>query len=358
MKLTAILFILLAFVIETLAQPQTQPEGNVISRRSSLRVMPLYQRWSSDSSAFSEFSSVVSVYQPVSRNASVSLYGSFGSASGDLTSLSGAAEVQLSGNYFLESANLIFSLGLGIPSGKKKLTGDEFLTSVFITNNVFRFQVPHFGTGFNLAPGIIWALPVNDDFVLGLGASFQYRGSYNPLENLGSYDPGDEVSETVGLDVRIDETSSLSGDVVFTHYGKDKLDGSDVFSPGNKVLGVLQFKKYFSLDELLLLATFRTKAKPDIGIGNNQPNQAEVLGAYTAHFTDKVVVQFSLEGRFFQETTAPFSGYNLVGVGVMPEFTLSESVRVPLRIKYMNGKATNSGALSGIEAGLGLVVSY
>lgn len=366
MKLKIIFFVVLACVVEALSQPRTQQEENVVSQRGSLQILPLYQRWTLDNAAFSQASSVLSLYQPVMRDANVSMRGSFGSASGDITSLSGLADVQLSGNYYLESANLVFSLGVGIPSGKKKLTPTEFLTSMLLTNNVFRLQVPHFGTGFNFAPGLVWAIPVNDDFVLGLGATYQYRGSFSPLEGFGSYDPGDEVSGTVGLDIRIDETSSLSADVIYTYYNKDKVDGLQIFAPGGKVLAALQYKKYFNLDELFFLVTFRTKAKADIAIGNLlqplntrvEPNQGEVLAAYTVHFNKQIAMQFLVEGRFFQQTTAPLSGFNLFGIGIMPEFFLSESVAIPLRIKYVYGKSKTNGKLSGIEAGLGVVVQY
>ncbi|MEK7249355.1 MAG: hypothetical protein AAB209_02925 [Bacteroidota bacterium] len=358
MKLNATLLALLVLAIETFAQPQSQQEANVISQRGSLQIQPLYQRWSLDSSAFSEASSVLSVYQPVSRSASLSLYGSFGSASGDVTPLRGLTDVQLSGNYYLESANLVFSLGVGIPSGKKKLAPDEFLTSILLTNNVFRLQVPHFGAGFSLSPGVIWALPLSDDFVVGLGATFQYRGPFSPLQNFGTYDPGEEVSGTIGLDVRVDETSTLSADVVYTRYGKDKLDGVEALAPGDKVFAALQFKKYFNMDQLLFLATYRTKAKAEIAPGFLQPNQAELFTAYTAHFTDRFAMQFSFEGRFFQETSAPFSGFRLLGAGVTPEFTISDNLTIPLRFKYTYGKGPNDAKLSGIDAGVGIVLSY
>ncbi len=84
----------------------------------------------------------------------------------------------------------------------------------------------------------------------------------------------------------------------------------------------------------------------------------EILGAYTVRFSDALSTQFSLEGRFFQETSIAFSEYNLFGVGLMPEFSVSESLTIPLRFKFTSGKGKSSGTITGFEAGLGIVISY
>lgn len=350
-------------VTQAWAQPQTEGDADVVSQRGSFSLMPVYQHWSLDSIKVSEASALVSFYQPISRQASISLRGAFASASGDVTSLSGATDMQLAGNYYVESANMMFSLGLGIPVGKKKLTADEFITSILLASNTFRFNVSQFGTGFNLSPGVVWALPVSDDIVLGLGATYQYRGPFQPLEDLGTFDPGDEISGTAGIDLRLSETSSISADIVYTHIGKDLLEGDEIYISGDKIFAAMQYKKYFEFNSLFVGATFRSKAKSEVALGKFlaprlEPDQVEILGAYTARFSDALSMQFSLEGRFFQETSIPFSGYNMVGAGLMPEFSVSESVTIPVRLKFTSGKGKSNGTITGFEAGLGVVLNY
>lgn len=367
MKLTIVVLFFSMFVLESNAQPRADREAQLISQTGTLSVMPLYQRWSMDSVAFAEASSIVSLYYPVSREASVSLRGAFGSTSGDISSLGGVADMELSGTYHLESANLVFNLGIGIPSGKKELTADEFGTSLVLANTLFRFQIPHFGEGVRLSPGVLWALPMSEDVVLGFGLTYQYRGRFEPLQNFGKYDPGDEVSATAGFEVRIGDASSLSGDVIYTHYGVDKLNDADFFSAGDKILSVLQYRTFFDLDELLIHGTYRTRAKPDVALGRIltplkdrlEPALGELFVSYTSEFSKNFSAQFSLEGRFFESTAVPFSGFTLVEVGVQPTFVLADGISLPLRLKYVYGNVTStSGALSGIEAGVGLVLSY
>ncbi|MEO8168054.1 MAG: hypothetical protein ABI623_07400 [bacterium] len=353
--------LLLFSIAQVWSQTKADADADVVSQRGSLRLMPLYQNWSLDSVKVSETSVLLSLYQPLSSRAAITLRGAFASANGDVTSLSGTTDLQVAGSYYVESAHMMFSLGLGIPVGKKNMKTDEFVTSILLANNTLRFNVSQFGTGFNVTPGVVWALPVSDDVVLGLGATYQYRGTFQPLEDLGTFDPGDEVSGTAGVELRLSETSSISADFVYTHIGKDLLDGDEIYVSGGKIFAAVQFRKYFEFNSLFIGATFRSKAKSEVALGKFlaprfEPNQAEILGVYTARLSDAFSLGFAVEGRFFQETSIPFSGFNLIGVGLMPEFSVSESVSIPLRVKFTSGKG--KGNITGFEAGVGISIGY
>ncbi len=361
-RLLTIISILLV-IVPTFSQPRSEDDADVISLRGSFQLMPVYQHWSLDSTGISEASTIVSFYQPISNQASISMRGAFASASGDVASLNGATDIQVAGSYYLETSNMIFSLALGIPVGKKKLIADEFMTSILLASNTFRFPVSQFGTGFNASPGVVWALPVSDNVVMGLGATYQYRGTFQPLADLGTFDPGDEILGTAGIDLRLDETSNFSADIVYTHFGKDLMDGKEIYISGDKVLAAIQYKKYFGFNSLFIGATFRSKGKSEIALGTLleerlEPNQAEVFGTYTARFSEAFFMQFSVEGRFFQESSVPFSGYRMIGAGVMPEFSVSENVSIPLRFKFTSGTGKKDETITGVEAGLGLVIYY
>ncbi len=352
------IFFLLLCAAQSLAQMSTEHDLDIVSQRGTVRIMPLYQRWSLANASFSEASAVLSWYQPIGRTASISIRSAYGAAQSGDTSLNGPTDVQLAGTYYIEDVDLVFNLGVGIPSGKRNLTFDEFLTSVWLANNVFRSQVARFGAGFNVSPSVVWAISASDEVVIGLGAMFQYRGKFSPLATFDSYDPGDEVSVTGGVDIKLDETSSIAADMVFTLFGKDNVGGLDVFSAGNKLLASVQFQKFFEMDALGIFFTFRTKAKPVIGFGTLEPNQSEIVATYAAHFSKRVSTQFLLEGRFFQQTPAPRTGFNMIGVGVAPEFKLSETLSLPLRLKYLYASSKRDGKLNGVEVGLGVVVRY
>jgi hypothetical protein len=349
-------------------QIYSQTDEDVISQKGSLAFTTVYQQWSSGGSQmFSEASALLSWYQPLSREASVALRGSFASVSGDgLTALRSLTDAQLNGNYYIESADIVLSLGLNIPSGKKTLTFEEFGTSFLISNSFFRLQVPQFGMGFNASPSIIWAAPISDRFVVGAGAAYQYRGAFEPIVGLGDYDPGDEISFTGGCDVKVNPTSSLSLDAVFSLYGKDQLDKVEIFAPGNKLLLALRYEKLYEFDKLSLNVIARVRSEAEAKIAGVflptservEPNQFEIGAAYAARFSDRFVFRFMVEGRINEETLDPFSDATLGAVGLSPEFNVSDVLFIPVRFRYYFGTVKGSVSLSGIDAGIGVSVTY
>lgn len=98
----------------------------------------------------------------------MTLRGSQATASGDnIQTINGITDTQLSFSYHFEPVNLIFNLGLNLPSGKKRFTSEEFQTSSLISTNIFNFKVPGFGQGLNISPGLTWAFPVNEKYSPG-----------------------------------------------------------------------------------------------------------------------------------------------------------------------------------------------
>ena len=363
MKFTLLVFSVCFGIVGVFAQD----DQNVVSQTGSLTLTPLYQRWSSDGNElFSETSTGLAWYQPLSREASILVRSSYASASGNITSLSSLNDAQIAGTYFIEPANTVFSLGLNLPTGKSNLTPEEFETSFLISNSSFMLQVPHFGAGLSISPAATWAIPLSEEFVGGLGVMYQYRGPFTPLEEAGKYKPGDEVSFTGGLDARIDPVSTMAVDAVFTLFGKDKLDGKTIFSAGNKLLAALRFKRYFTLDELTVVAVFVTRSNAKVNDGNSlipardriEPNRLDFATHYMMRVSEYLTLRGSAEARLFQETSADFSGSRLFAVGAGLEFTLSDNIAIPVRLKYTFGKTKGEASLQGMELGLGLVVSY
>ena len=337
------------------------------SRLGSLRIFPVFQRWSvQDGSAFSETSVELSLVQPVGRQTTISLRGAGASAGGDITSLSGLADAQLAIQHRLESQHLVLSLGFNVPSGHKELTSEEFQTSLLLSNRFFDLETPNFGTGLNINPGIIWAHQMSENVVLGLGASYQYKGTFKPLEGLGEYDPGDEVLLTAGVDFAAGNTETASADFVFTAYGKDKLDGDEVYGSGNKVVANLQYRKYYDYDQFRVLARYRTRAKNEFAVGNSfvtesektDPDEFDLVGSYLIWFNESASVGILGEGRFYQVTAASFQGRNLFGIGATPVFSVSPTIKIPASIKFHFGSLDGGGNVSGIDVGVGIEVAY
>jgi len=218
----------------------------------------------------------------------------------------------------------------------------------------------------NVSPSLTWALPARENFVLGLGASYQYKGQFTPLTNSSlDYDPGDEMLLTGGFDTRLSATATLTGDVIFTFYGKDKINGGEILGPGNKLVVNLQFRQYFGFDELWLLARYRSRAKNDLLVNGvltpenvkTNPDQVELAGHYRRRFSRRISTRFFAEGRFYQNTPA-VEGVKLFGAGLAPSFALSENFQLLAQLKYQTGSFKEGTSVSGLEAGAGLLVNF
>jgi hypothetical protein len=361
MKLLTLLF----FVFTAPLFAQDNPPEDV--PRGSVRFMPLYQRWKIGSGGtFSQASAVFSFYQPIGTYAGFSLRSAGGATSGDVTKLNGLADAQLGLSYQWEPAHVVLSVGVNLPISKKKMTTQEFQTSLLLSNSVFNMQVPGFGSGLNINPRAVWALPLSEDLVVGVGASYHYKGSYKPLASAGDYDPGDEILVTGGIDLALASATTLSADAVVTFSGKDKLAGKEIFAAGSKIIGNLQFRKAFGHDALRLFLRYRTRSTSEVAVGTAfvpeiqklEPDNFDAIGSYSLRVSDLFSVLFLVEGRFYKETPLAISGVKLFGVGLSPSFAVSKNVSIPLTCKLQFGSYKGGNSLQSQELGVGLMVAY
>ena len=340
-----------------------QDDLSIIGRHVSIRITPFYQHWdAADTSSFAESGVALSVYLPLSNAIAVSISNTPANTAGDISSPKGVTDTQLGALYHLEDAKLLFSLEMNLPTGKRELTAQEFRNTVLLSNLAFGMVVPQFGQGFNIKPGVAWSFTPRDDMAVGLGLTYHYKGSYKPVKGVGDYDPGDEFLVTGGVDFTVAEATNLSVDAIVTRYGTDVLEGSEIYRPGLKVVGAVQFSKYYEFNRLLLSARYRSLGKSDVsttfgtiekGYAKVEPDNAELQAAYTFHLSDQLNLTLGAEGRFYQETVAPLSGAKLAGISVTPDLRLSPAVRIPARLRFQIGSVKGGKSLTGFEAALG-----
>ena len=344
-----------------------QTDADIISQRGSVTFMPLFQGWTLNGGvSFSETSTLISAYAPLNRFLGISLRGSYASISGGVPTLRDLSDTQLWVNCLLESANLIFRAGVNFPSGRKELNTNEFTTSLLASEPAFDLAVPNFGQGWNLSPGVIWALKLNDKVVVGLGGTYQYKGPYKPLAGLGEYDPGDEIVLTGGVDVRMNEASTISADLIFTNYQSDRIGGTEVFAAGNRWVTNLQFRTSIGRNELSVLGRYRTRAKNDVAIAGVMvsehekitPDQIELLAQFQMHPSDRIGLRILARGEFFQSTAAPLSGISLYGLGIAPEFMVSPTLKIPVQLALVGGRQNDGKFLGSFEGGIGVEFGF
>ncbi len=364
MKRIVKFYVLLILLLTAEAFPQ-----DVYSEQPSatINLMPVYENWSlNDSTDFSEFTSIISAgYNPL-QNTSLGLvtrYASVATNFGNATNnLSGLSDLQLIIKQKLPDQNLTFDGGVNIPSGKTKLKREEFAVSQVISQELFGLRTSNFGQGLNAFLGVTWLHPLSDDAVIGAGISYQVKSEYQPLADTSDkYTPSNEVSLTAGIDIKLSETQTLTGDFTGIFYGSDKLNGKEIFSTGNRLIFNARYQQFFSFDYLAFYLLYRDVAldqlKGTYTVYDNEkitPNQVYIGAAYNQRIRSSFSLGYGIFTSIYEKTASKNSGYTLYGVSLSPLFTLSPSVSVPVFLKYAIGSASGKSDISNYQISAGI----
>jgi hypothetical protein len=344
-----------------------QNDENIISRTGSVTLQPEYQRWIvGGARSFTQTGTTLSMYLPVSRSASISMDAGSESYSGDLHSVGGLTDIQLTGSLYAESVNAIFSLGIGVPVGKNELTLLEFQTIALTSNWLFDLDHPGLGTGPTLEPAVSWLIPATEDLVFGVSASFQYKGKYKPLANVQDYDPGEEFDLSGGVDIDCSDNDNISTDVTFTAYGADKFAGRQIYRAGNSISVVAQYVHDIGDHELQLSAGYYGKRKSKtatlLGLVDEpqriEPNRIDASASFLATFSRKFSTQCVAGLRSYDTTVAGFSDATIFGVSILPTYHVTSSVSLTAKLQLEFGTIKDGSSVSGFDGGLGIATTF
>ncbi len=378
--------LLYGIIILITAAVQISAQDYYSASRFSLSIMPVYENWNVlNNSKFSEFTNSVSLGYNTWRDGRVSFATKYASVGGDLNRLNGFSDSQLSLRQNLTKYNLIFSVGVNIPSGRTKLTNSQYQTLRIISQGLFGMRTPDFGQGTNFILGATWVHPVSDNFVIGLGLSYQIKTQYQPLQDYsGKYKPANEISATGGFDLKFPGTQTLTGDITGIFYGNDKMDGNDVFSSGSRTLIDLMYKKYFGYNRFSAMMFYSIVTEKyfdqnifsDVNILNNltpvdvqllyslvnnvklNPNQLYLRAAFDQRFSTGFSMGYGVFMSSFEKTISYFSGYTVFGLMVTPTIKFSPSVSIPFLFKYSTGSASNKPNVQNFTIGAGINLSF
>ncbi len=357
-------FVPILLIVSTIVhdlQAQGLPTPGSFDRQTAVEVaiMPVYQRYSEDDQSLRQTSVPVQVFVPLGRQVAVSLQTSGASATGDdVASLSGLSDLQTSVSYArnVGEGTAVVTGGISVPSGKEKLTSDEFDTSLHVSRNFYDFSVPSLGQGFTGSAGVTWAHPIAERIVVGGGGSYLYKGAFQPLRGVDEeYQPGTEFLLTGGVDYKITEIASIAADVTHTRYARDTW-GIRELRAGSTTSVFVQYLQYIRFDELRLRVAHRSRAKSELpfpgGADSRQqllPTQTEVAGMYRHRFSDVFSVGAVTRLGLFGETVGA-SSKRLVDLGLLPVWVISERLSLQGRV------IGTFGDISGVETAVGVSV--
>jgi hypothetical protein len=334
---------------------------------ATVNLIPVYEYWSiNDSSDFSEFTNVITAgYNPF-KNTSfrlVTRYASVGANIGNVSNnLSGLSDLQIMIKHRFPDENITIDGGLNIPSGKTKLNPEEFVTTQIISQELFGLRTSNFGQGLNAFLGVTWLHPMSDNVVIGAGVSYQVKSEYQPLSVVeDKYTPSNEVSLTAGLDIKLSETQTVSGDFTGIFYGSDQLNGNDVFSSGNRLIFNARYRQFFAFNYLTISLLYRNVAIDQLkgtytvlDYEKTTPNQLYIGASYNQRFNSSFSLGYGIFTQIYEETAVYFSGYTIYGASISPQFAISRSFSIPVYLKYAFGSANDKTDLTNFDISAGI----
>ncbi len=279
----------------------------------------------------------------------------------DVETVQGLTDAQVGLSYYqrIGAGSLVLSVGVNVPVGAREFTLEEYQTAVLFGQHFFNFRTPGFGQGLNVSPGLTLAFPVSDNVVFGLGAVYQNRGGYRPVDGMQvDLDPGEELLLTGGIDIGLGPVTSLSGDVTFTMFERDLIGEQEFFESGDRITVTGQLLSRPRQNELRLLGRFRSQSKSTYlalseGTSDIDANIIPTQILLRASYRQRVGRVFSIgllgQARMYDESDV-FEAMTLLDGGVLPTLHLSNGLALELRFIY------TTGDIEGFEAGGGLAV--
>lgn len=255
-------------------------------------------------------------------------------------------------------ASLVARVDASLPTGKQELTLRELQTVRRISNSVYGYRVPGFGTGFGVAPSLTVAFPVGDRVALGVGSSFRFLGSYQPIAGMdGSYRPGNGLEGFMGLDVAVSETVSLALDGRYVRYQTDRVNGVDRLASGDLLSGSVQMTVEAGFQRVAVSAGYVNWAESEFfplvagGAGTSRrqqlsPSEGRAALRYRARVARGTFLAAHASGHLYTATVAGTETQRVARFGLSPSIRLTDALHL------MPTAIGTVGTFTGFEAAL------
>jgi hypothetical protein len=218
----------------------------------SVRVGPQvvsYKIDAADERTITQVAVPIAVAIPLFNRLSLDLATAWASVTYDSASFSGKidglTDTQLRASYTLGTDNVVFTLGLNLPTGQETVDyASQGAAAGIIGNDFLAFPISNMGTGFAGTGGVAFARTAGS-WNVGAGASFRRTVEFEPFTGLGGgevrFQPGDEYRIRAGVDRAVGAGSFALGVTFFT-FGEDD-DGQTTYSSGDRLLGQMGYSR-------------------------------------------------------------------------------------------------------------------
>lgn len=179
----------------------------------------------------------VAFTMPVSRSLTLDLYSAY--ARGDVTfrggdsyTLQGIVDTRIRAS-LSATPWAVVSASVNLPTGNATHDNEEAIVANALSSEILGFREALWGTGFGFTTGVATASRFGETGI-GFGASYRVASEFEPsAEQTFKYTPGNEARVRLALDRNIGANKFTAG-VTFQNYSDDKVDGRNLFAPGNR----------------------------------------------------------------------------------------------------------------------------
>lgn len=293
------------------------------------------------------------------------------------TSNNGMVDTRFSLSYVLPGDKVWLTAGLSLPTGKTKLEQKELQMTTLISQTAFNYKVPTFGQGLSGNFGLVYAGTITRRMVLGIGASYNFKGEYEPI-NLNpsanpKYNPGDEISTNLAFNyITYSKSARLSMDVTATYFFKDKINDVIKYQSGSRAIGLISYSlkmgtfnhllqtrmRYrlpntrFEKDTTEYTSSTQIEGQYSLSTRLNDWLNGTIIGEYKLYSADQTIIA----GNLVETGKA-----GIASLGGDAGFLFSDIIYPTVSIRYSIGSIMYEGKsynVSGIEAGVGVKISF
>lgn len=284
--------------------------------------------------------------------------GSLGRASGTLD-VNGLTDTQLTLTY---APDLYFKFSgiLIAPTGKDTQTLQESIVAGALASDLFPFDIANWGTGGGAGVNASVARPLGP-VGAGLAVGLIAGREFEPLEGgQFAYRPGMLLRIVAAVDATVAEASKASLQLSFHRYGKDQVNGDNLFQSGNRfqAMGSMAFPLGAVSSGIVYAGVTHRQGGTllaELPIAEESAGQnLFLLGAGLRRPLGNAVLQPDAELRVLRRADSAGEGIDL-GVGATLEFRGPSGTFAPharVHVGQLGVVAGNTGSLFGFEIGL------
>jgi hypothetical protein len=244
-----------------------------------------------------------------------------------ISAIKGLTDMQVRANIQAGLENMVFTVGLNLPTGQYTIPEGQQEAAGQIGNDFLNFPISSMGNGLGATGGVAYARPIGA-WNLGGGMSFRKSTEFAAYSVSGddfTFTPGDEIRLRVGLDRPVGDGQMAFG-LSYSAFGDDIADAT-TYSTGDRIIVNGSWSRPVGGADLFLSAwNLYRLAGERLGDAAPNENVLNLNGALSFDVAD-FLVQPSMEARLWQQ--GGVRAGNMINLGVRVRWAVGSVALYP-----------------------------